>query len=223
MKKTKILAFILTILSCICLFGIGYSMWYNVTINFPNGNKKSGVVESYEVLEIANTDMTIFKFSMLSFKTGDAKSPETKFENTDTGIVTVTYTVDAATLEKTNNSFRVDAALGYDAATVAGQYPSLFGQLSVEERENNCVAISCDEADPQNVKIVEGKEIQSSFEFTDVSANDGDDFTFTVTYTFTIKPDNDNFRQVFGQYLMGADKQGDTVTKFIASASIFSL
>ena len=224
MKRIKTIAFLLSLTSCLCLFGVGFSMWYNVNPLQPK--KQTGALEAYDVLEISNTEMTTFKFSMLSFKEGDAQS--TNFKDSDQGEITVTYTVGADTLAATDRTFRVDTALGYDENTVRGGYKNLFGDLPDGSISVECKAKSSNgetititpvnEAIEENEKGV--KEIKRAYEFKGVTANDGDSYSFTITYTFKIPSENDNFRKTFGQYLMGGETEGKVVTKFIASAYI---
>ena len=214
MKNIKMIALLLSITACLVLCGIGFSMWYNVQYS---QNTTVGTLETYDVLKISNTKMTIFKFSMLSFKEGDAQT--TNFQNSDIGTIEVTYTVDAYTLAATGGSFRVDVSLGYDKTTLRNQYDRLFSALSVGEGENT-VSINCDVKSGSASHQLLANEIKSTYVFENVSANDGAAYSFTVTYDFHIPSANDNFREMFGQYLMGADLQGKTVTKFVASAYV---
>ena len=227
MKKIKTIAFLLSVASCLCLFGVGYSTWYNITP--PQQQKRTGSIESYSVLEISNTEMTTFKFSMLSFKEGDAQ--KTHFKNSDSGSITVTYTVSADTVKATNGKFRVNTTLGYDENTVRDGHKDLFGVLSLGEGKNTA-SITCQAKNPngETITVIEQKiaanenavkEIKSVYQFENVPQ--GGFFSFTITYTFHIPSAEDNFRQTFGQYLQGGEKNGNEVTevtKFIAAAYV---
>ena len=229
MKKIKTIAFLLSVASCLCLFGVGYSTWYNITP--PQQQNRTGLIESYSVLEISNTEMTTFKFSMLSFKEGDAQT--TNFKNSDSGAITVTYTVSADTVRTTNGKFRVDTALGYDENTVRDSYKDLFGGLSIGEGKNT-VSVTCEakSSNGETITVIEQKieenenavkEIKGAYKFENVPQGS---FSFTITYTFNIPSsgdNSDNFRQTFGQYLQGGENNGTEVrdvTKFIASAYV---
>lgn len=239
MKKIKSISFLLSLTSCLCLFGVGFSMWYNVSVRYPQQDKRTGSIESYDVLEIANTEMTIFKFSMLSFKA------DTTFEDVDSGKISVTYTVSPATLETTRGTFRVDTSLGYVKETLHvsendTEFKGLFDGLSIgEENLPDTVSIKCEAKNSNGELVNEGElvtvdaedttpahkllpsEIKSAYKFDGVSANNDDgSYSFTITYTFNIPNDNGNFAKKFGKYLQGADIAGKTVTKFAASAYV---
>ncbi len=237
MRKIKIIALLMSLTSCLFLCGVGFSIWYNVKpieAKYATGS----IQTAYDVLKISNTEMTIFKFSMLSFKTGDAQTAD--FRNSDVGTITVTHTVGAAALEATGGNFRVDLALGYDETTLYNDYNELFGALSVGEGDNT-ISVKCEAKNANGALVSAGElapvdaedttaahklsasELKSAYEFRDVVANNEGSYSFTVTYTFRIPGANDNFRQNFGQYLMGADTQGKTVTKFVTSAYISKL
>ena len=225
MKKIKFIAFIASMAMCITLLGVGYATWYNV--KYPGTTTKTGTVESYSVLNITNKEMAIFKFSMLSFKTGTA-TEGSEFKNSDVGEITVTYTVDAETLATTNGNFCVNLSLGYDKTTVVGGYDNLFDGVTVgtDPAAKNTVVVSCDRPADEfaATHMNEGDEVASTYTFKGVTANDNGAFTFTVTYTFNIPSADDNFRTVFGQYLRGDTIQTadgvQGVTKFVASAHV---
>ena len=176
--------------------------------------------------------MKIFKFSMLSFKTGDAQNSE--FADSNVGEITVKYSVDAETLASTNGNFCAILSLGYDETTVVGGKTDLFSGLSVDTNEKNSVNISCDRPETEFLASHEnnGSAIVSTYTFDiDVPENNTAPFVFTVTYTFNIPSSDaegnfdDNFRQVFGQYLRGdtiqtSDGKQQGVTKFIAEAHV---
>lgn len=231
MKKIKFIAFIASMAMCITLLGVGYATWYNV--RYPGTTTKTGTVESYSVLNITNKEMAIFKFSMLSFKTGTA-TEGSEFKNSDVGEITVTYTVDAETLAATKSEsgvgsdFCVNLSLGYHKTTVVGGYDKLFAGVTVgtDPAAKNTVVVSCDRPATEfaATHINEGDEVASTYTFKGVTANDNGAFTFTVTYTFNIPSADDNFRTVFGQYLRGDTIQTadgvQGVTKFVASAHV---
>ena len=231
MKKIKLIAFIASIAMCITLLGVGYATWYNVS--YPSEPPKSGTLEAYDVLNISLDEMEIFKFSMLSFKTGTA-TEGSEFANSDVGVITVTYTVDAETLAATKSDsgegsdFCVNLSLGYDKTTVVGGYDKLFDGVTVgtDPAAKNTVVVSCDRpaAEFAATHINEDDEVASTYTFKGVTANDNGAFTFTVTYTFNIPSADDNFRTVFGQYLRGDTTQTadgiQGVTKFVASAHV---
>lgn len=235
MKKIKFIAFIASLAMCITLLGVGYATWYNV--KYPSEPPKSGTLEAYDILNITLDEMEIFKFSMLSFKTGTAIEGD-EFANSNVGEITVTYTVDAETLAATKSEsgkgsdFCVNLSLGYDKTTVVGGYDKLFDEIHTEPdtTEKNKVTVSCEEASEITDPTNNGSEIANTCTFKGVEAGDNGAFTFTVTYTFTIPSSDaagnfdDNFRAVFGQYLRGDTIQTadgvQGVTKFVASAHV---
>lgn len=235
MRKIKLIAFLLSVTSCLLLFSVGFATWYNV--KFPTGvEEQEASFEAYDVLNISNEGMDIFGFSMFSFKTAVYSGNSlVNFEDSDMGVVTITYRVPAETLAATGNSFKVNASLGYDATTLSAvakndpDFKGLFGAL-VLNAENNGVSVSCSSSSGTVTEVtptlVGATEIRSEYSFENVtpnaknSKNETADYEFTITYTFTIKKANDNFKNNFGQYLNGTDVSGISGTRFTASAYV---
>ena len=241
MRKIKLIAFLLSVTSCLLLFSVGFSTWYNV--NFPEGiEDKEGSFEAYDVLTISNVGMDMFQFSMFSFKTvGYGKDEQGKeilvsFADSDTGVISVTYRIPAETLAVVGTSFKVETSLSYAADTLAKTPTNgLFGGLKLKEKDtdDNVVSVSCSVNDASLVAgpTLSGPEITSAYEFKGVTANAKSDTTkssndvyeFTITYTFTISSGT-NFKNTFGQYLKGTEKTAENQTnygtKFIASAHV---
>lgn len=235
MRKIKLIAFLLSVTSCLFLLSTGFATWYNV--NFPEGiEDKEGSFEAYDVLTISNVGMDMFQFSMFSFKTAMYEGATlTKFEDSPTGVISVTYRIPAETLAVVGNSFKVETSLSYAADTLAKTPTNgLFGGLTLNAA-NNGISVSCTATTGTVEQVmtttVNGSEITSAYQFTGVTANAKSDTTkssndvyeFTITYTFTISSGT-NFKNTFGQYLKGTEKTAENQTnygtKFIASAHV---
>ena len=233
MRKIKLIAFLLSVTSCLLLFSVGFSTWYNV--KYPTGITTEGSVEAYDVLTIENAGMDIFRFSMFSFKTATYDGTTlTAFKDSSTGVISVTYRVPAETLAATGNSFKVDASLSYDATTLSAiaqndsSFEGLFSKLTLNAA-NKGVSVSCEATTGTITQVtattVSGTEIKGTYKFEGVTANaktdpnkSADVYEFTIKYTFNISSGT-GFKDTFGQYLNGTDNNKNG-TKFIASANV---
>ena len=226
MRRVKLMAFLMSLASCLCLFGAGFSSWYAVTIDkgetIPDGN-----ITSYDILTIINEEMTTFQYSILSFKdmvevtetVGGEQITKAIFQNVDKGVITVEYLIPLETLAATGGNFNVDFSLGYDMLAVDNH--KLFSKaFSVTE---NSYSISVDSNSVNNSKINQDTDtIDFTHSFQNIPT--GKDYTFTVTYMFDIpgatQSDALNFKNTFGQYLKGSDTPNNDTTKFVASALV---
>lgn len=222
MRKIKLIAIVMSFASCLSLFSVGFSTWYNVAV--PD-KSISGDLAVYDVLNIENDGMEIFSFSMFSFKDVEIDSDGTIIslkDNADgVGELKVNYVVPAATLKATDGTFTVTTILGYDGLSpkAASQgFEGLFYSFCGETPANSLDVTATGGTTTSTTK--NATKITNTFSFSGVSANSDDNkgnYEFTVIYKFTIAS-GENFRTTFGQYLMGTD--GNNVTKFNAWAEI---
>ena len=213
--KMKLIALLLSIASCLLMFSVGFSTWYNVVL--PEGaTQASGTVSVYDALTIHNTGMTVFNSSLLSFKTNDQT-----LTDTDEGVITVNYKIPAETVIATNGTFAVNLELGYSSLAVENH--ALFATAFSNSFTDNNFSVDLKVGEQTLSLIAAGKsdklaaddKIVCSKTFTGVGT--GSDFEFSVVYTFDIDS-GDNFRESFGKYLKGTE--GAETTKFAASATV---
>ena len=220
LRKIRLIAFLLSLTSCIFMFGVGFSTWYNVSVSSPV--EQSVTVETYDVLSVymrENDGMTIFNSSLLSFKTTDGT-----LADTDRGVITVNYVVPASTVAATDGSFTVDFLLGYSALASGNSDHRLFATAFGDDFPNNSFSVQVKLGDSTEYVLQDGDvsdladddSIFGSYDFT--VENTEQDFEFTVIYTFDI-PGGLNFKSSFGQYLNGSEGATDA-TKFSASAAV---
>lgn len=231
MRKIKLMAFIMSVLSCVFLFSTGFANWYSLTVT-TEGLPTGGSLTSYKALAIKNQTMTTFQYSTLSFKHRDSNG---MFTNTDTGIITVEYVVPKETLTATDGTFKVTFVLDYadlvdssyqlfinafneDNPDIENYYNIKLGETSLI---NNGRAVTTDDTIEYTYEFTVSKTSSnySNNEFTS-------DYTFTISYELyvpkAITADSMNFYNSLGKYLRGAEgKSEDTPTKFIATASVF--
>ena len=216
-RKIKFIAFLLSITSCLFMFGVGFSTWYNLSTS--EVVTATGSVEAYDVLTIHNSGMTIFKSSLFSFKTSDQT-----LADTSVGVITVNYRVPADTVAATRGSFAVDVSLGYSELLVSDH--KLFAVAFGNAFASNSFSVDVQVGDKTTNVITNGKSdklagdgtiaVTKTFTPTDVG-NTNADFEFTVIYTLNINS-GVNFKDSFGKYLKGTE--GAETTKFVASAQV---
>lgn len=219
LRKIKLIALVVSITSCLLMFSVGFSTWYNVSAPAPVEPDTPGSFEAYDMVGIymkGNDGMEMFKSSLLSFKTNE------KLENTDSGSIKVHYVVPKSTLETMDGNFAVNFSLGYVSLVQPAEENGhkLFAHAFSENYSDNSfsVSVKIGENDPYAVEAVltEDDEIICSYDFRNI--DETQDFEFTVIYTFNI-PHGINFKESFGQYLNGTEGKADA-TKFSASAMV---
>ncbi len=241
MRKINLMSFILSILSCLIVFSVGFSTWYEIDPSAIEAKKEaSGAYEAYAVEEstqggmsIDITSVSLFAFSGLSFKNIVRDGTTlTKFENSDTGTIEVTYVVTGSTIPS-DGKFKVTAALGYTGASKTTLFTDAFAVSDNSYAVKITEGVITDDsvftditAKEDNLTIDDSTDkITFSHNFTATKNTDGtfDDYTFTVVYTFTIPPSTDteplNFRNSFGKHIIGPDGNNTTPTKFVATAT----
>ncbi len=207
MRKMNLISTLLSIASCLVIFSIGFSSFYNLTI-FPLLSQPTGSFESYEVDPIVNIEsMTCFTCSGMSFMAigYDSNSILNEFQKIDTGTITVNYKIPKDQIPA-SGKFEIDFYLSYENADKTTLFNDAFavaGNVCTVKLSNSTVTHSIDENDA------------ITFTKTFVSVPTTEDYTFNVTYEFTIPNANLNFRNTFGKFI----KTGDNATTFIASAA----
>lgn len=227
MRKIKFISLIMSILSSLFIFSVGFSTWYEFN---PPKTYGEGDFMGYGVLEIQNTGMDVFQYSGMSFKKVeyDASNNISGFTDVDTGVIRVEYTVPAKTLKSTNGEFTVTADLGY--SNLADSSRRLFdeafsasGNFYTVKYYEGGIDSSSDRY-PVNTTINESDKITFELEFPTLNSNIdvNKDYVFTVEYSFTIPSSTDsdthNFRNTFGKYMKGTESGSGT--QFIATATL---
>ncbi len=230
MRKLGLMSFIFSILSCLIIFSIGFSTWYEIDPSAIEAKKEaSGAYEAYAVAESTQSGMSInitsvslFAFSGLSFKTIEHNGEDgalSNFSNSPTGTIEVTYVVGGATIPE-DGTFTVNVALGHSGASKTTLFKDAFATAG------NSYTVKVNGADLTDKATIDSADkITFSHTFTDGVKDT--DYTFTVVYTFNIPSstttDPLNFRNSFGKHIIGSDGDntttGLTPTKFVATAT----
>ena len=214
-RKIKFIALLLSITSCLFMFGVGFSTWYNLSTS--DVVTSTGSIEAYDVLTIQNSGMTLFKSSLFSFKTNDQT-----LSDSNVGVITVNYKVPVETLAATDGSFAVDLTLGYSELVIPDH--RLFEVAFGNSFAGNTFSVDMQIGNSTTSMIANGKSdrlaadgtITVTKTFTADEVGDlNSDFEFTVIYTLNIEG-GENFKESFGKYLRGTE--GAVTTKFAASA-----
>ena len=216
-RKIKFIALLLSITSCLFMFGVGFSTWYNLSTS--DVVTSTGSIEAYDVLTIQNSGMTLFKSSLFSFKTNDQT-----LSDSNVGVITVNYKVPVETLAATDGSFAVDLTLGYSELVIPDH--RLFEVAFGNSFAGNTFSVDVQIGNSTTSMIANGKSdrlaadgtITVTKTFTADEVGDlNSDFEFTVIYTLNIEG-GENFKESFGKYLRGTE--GAVTTKFAASAQV---
>ena len=216
-RKIKFIALLLSITSCLFMFGVGFSTWYNLSTS--DVVTSTGSIEAYDVLTIQNSGMTLFKSSLFSFKTNDQT-----LSDSNAGVITVNYKVPVETLAATDGSFAVDFTLGYSELVIPDH--RLFEVAFGNSFAGNTFSVDVQIGNSTTSMIANGKSdrlaadgtITVTKTFTADEVGDlNSDFEFTVIYTLNIEG-GENFKESFGKYLRGTE--GAVTTKFAASAQV---
>ena len=216
-RKIKFIALLLSIASCLFMFGVGFSTWYNLSTS--DVVTSTGSIEAYDVLTIQNSGMTLFKSSLFSFKTNDQT-----LSDSNVGVITVNYKVPVETLAATDGSFAVDLTLGYSELVIPDH--RLFEVAFGNSFAGNTFSVDVQIGNSTTSMIANGKSdrlaadgtITVTKTFTADEVGDlNSDFEFTVIYTLNIEG-GENFKESFGKYLRGTE--GAVTTKFAASAQV---
>ena len=226
LRKIKFMSIIASVMACLLMFSVGFSVWFKVEAPAPVNPDEDGSFETYDVLMIHMKDdngMNVFKSSLLSFKTSDT------LKDTDTGTIEVTYVVPKSTIAATvdtgdtTGSFTVDFSLGYSSlSSLAPDGHKLFGNaFDTTTYANNSFSASINEEQLTTSLNSDDDTIICSYTFENIPTDD--DFEFKLIYTFKI-PTGLTFKESFGQYLNGTESTTENpnadTTKFSASAVV---
>ena len=201
MRKIKLIAFLLSVTSCLLLFSVGFASWYNLSI--PDENR-SGLFEAYQVkkmdsyISLSKTNgFQLFEFTALGFKDGKNKITAT-YDLNKTEIeafdleddVTIESTLSYKNLLDANK--KLFALTGDNKITVQISY-TIDGQMTTE-------TLTPKEGD--------GSAITVNYTFNTLPSQ------FSIIYTFDIEQD---FRANFGKYISFLE---DNKTEFTTTARI---
>lgn len=202
MRKIRLISIAMSVLSCVCIFSVGFSSWFSLE---SPAKTTSGSYDTYGVLSIENTEMTVFQFSALSFK-------DENYEDTDEGVISVKYKIPKESVKAVNGNFVVDISLGYSG--ISDSEYKLFKNAFAEESGNNYYV----KVDGDTIVASIAEDDTISFQKTFDGCDQSKDFEFTVTYIFDIPNDDANFRNTFGKYLVAGGTDGKKATTFTSSA-----
>lgn len=228
MRKIRFISLIMSILSSLFIFSVGFSTWYEFN---PPKTYGEGDFMGYGVLEIKNTGMDVFQYSALSFKEVeyDESGNISSFKDIDTGVIRVEYTVPKETLKSTDGSFTITADLGYSNLSDTGHklFATAFSPsdnfYTVKYYEGGIDSDSDKYAVTATINESSDKiTFELGFPTVNSSVDTSKDYVFTVEYSFYIPSSTDsdvhNFRNTFGKYMKGTE--GGSGTQFVATATL---
>ena len=200
MRKLNIFSIVMSLLSMLTIFSVGFSGWVSMP---PAQDSASGSFSTYEVGEmskyISMSSIDMFEYSALHFWNSDQSAAS------DTGTISVKYRIDLDACatdagDDWDNTLSVTANLWYN--NLATDYALFTDTGSGAYSKTITVAI---EGVDDAASDITGDMITTTHTFTNLE-NTGT-FDFTVVYTFNI-PMNlagtttpSNFRNCFGKYL----------------------
>lgn len=205
MRKIKLIAFLLSVTSCLFLFSVGFATWYNVSVATEN---TTGLLEVYEV-EQMNSYISLSKkngFQLFEFTALGFKSYEDRVCNT----ITATYDLNVTALEELGEDITIESTLAYKNLLAEDSN----GLFKFESTANEITAQICYTVNGQQ-KVDDvtftnnGTDIVVSYTF-----EEGLPSEFSIIYTFDI---TENFRSEFGKYI---SVKKDNKTEFTTTARI---
>ena len=205
MRKIRVIAIVMTMLSCVSIFSIGFSSWFSFE---PQINIQEGSYESYGVLAIDNIEMSVFNFSAISFR-------DENHDDCDQGLISVKYQIPKESLGVFEDEFTISLTLAYSEIFDADNYKLFYDAFVTNESTNDMkVFITGGDEEGIEYEITDNDDIY--FEHTFKNVDKSKDLEFTVDYVFTVPSENSNFRNTFGKYLIGGeiDIEGFDTTKF---------
>lgn len=201
MRKIKLIAFLLSVTSCLFLFSVGFASWYNLSFTEEN---KSFSVNAYEVkqmdsyISLSKTNgFQLFEFTALGFKDGKNK-------------ITATYDLNKAEIEKLSLSdpISIESTLSYK--NLLDQNKKLFA-LTGDNKITVQISYTIDgqmTTETLTPKEGDGSAITVNYTFNTLPSQ------FSIIYTFDIEQD---FRANFGKYISFLE---DNKTEFTTTARI---
>ena len=195
MRRVKFISLLMSILSSLVIFSIGFSSWIEFA---PLNASGSGSFTTYGVEELAieNISMSVFQFSATAFKEVAYEEGGLKtYADTNTGVITVKYKVPAASVATLNGKVHVDISLGYTEAKIKNLFATAFPTSS---KTNYLTVRIGDEVVGHTIKTNDNGEEVINIQKTYSNVDTAKDFEFTVTYEFNIPYENMNFRNTFG-------------------------
>ena len=209
----KYVPILMSVLSSVFLFSVGFSSWLTVTV--PSDKVSGGSFTAYEVNDYLVWNGTeMFEYTSLYFKDDELNkvgetAPSYKLGDSNRGQITVTYSLtDAGKAKAASEGLTVSFCLGYTDANGTLLFKATNTKVNVNGTEHS---LSGDYSKTT-------AEVSHTFN----SDNGIPEGSFTVIYEFNTTV-GAGFRTEFGQYLFnnyGADENGNNgkTTKFVTSA-----
>ena len=227
MRKLNIASLSMSLLSIAMIFSVGFSSWLVVKDPSHNASTQGGfsaypVEYMSDYIKTTADDIDIFEYAALHFW------DESKTAASDSGTVSIIYTVDLAKCKSTveanggtwNGTLAVQTTLWYENVMEYDGADSLFSTLTGDQSRSVTVTVNGAAQSITNT----GDMITVDKTFTGLASSGT--YSFTVAYTFNV-PMNapgtqtpSNFRTCFGKYLKAIE--GDE-TKFHTTAKVVTL
>ena len=209
----KYVPILMSVLSSVFLFSVGFSSWFVTNPSLSNG--VDGSFTAYEVNDYLVWNGTeMFEYTSLYFKDDELNkvggtAPSYKLKDLNRGRITVTYSLtEAGEAKAASEGLTVNFCLGYTDANGT----LLFKDTNTKVYVNGTEHLLSDGYSKTTA------EVSHTFN----STNGIPEGSFTVIYEFNTTV-GAGFRTEFGQYLFnnyGADENGNNgkTTKFVTSA-----
>ena len=231
MKKLHFMSILMSLLSMVVVFSVGFSTWMLTRIE-----NRTATFEAYRVVDssdnVTMTNIKMFEYSAFYFWNDGMTAPS------DTGKISATYTIDVDKCKKNatdagktwNGEVTVSLGLWYENITDANY--NLFADVNTTANKKNVSASVVKNSSSSSFSNTvvgtpsldnDGKRLDVVFTITGLpKGNNIGYFSFTVDYIFEIPQSvgssEGNFRQMFGQYIK--TKNVANPTKFHLSAVV---
>ena len=222
MRKLHIMSIVMSLLSMLTVFSVGFASWVSVNPTSV-GTNRTGNFESYSSsAHISIGSIKVFKFSPESF-VNDSGTP------IDTGVISIDYTLN------TSESNEITISTSFWVENIVNDYSGLFTEVAGHKQiraelvmNGNTVQLS---GDSFTNTISDGKPtLTVEHTFTSLSKNAS--YEFTINYYFDIPQFTTetltdgstkqvyNFRKYFGQYLKTPGASGGATIFHVSAQEI---
>lgn len=211
MRKIKLIAFLLSVTSCLFLLSTGFATWYNVSFSTKN---VTGLLEVYDVEQMdsyislsKDDEGNIVGFQLFEFTALGFKSDENRVYNT----ITATYDLNKTELEELGENITIESTLAYKNLLAQDsnglfKFESAANKITVQVSYTINNQMKTDDVTPVN----NGTDIVVSYTFEKGNLPE----EFSIIYTFDITTD---FRSEFGKYISVKE---DNKTEFTTAVRI---
>ena len=234
MKKLHVISILMSLLSMVVVFSIGFSTWTLTQVE-----TRTATFSAYNVVDsgdnVTMTGIKMFEYSSFYFWNDGQTAPS------DTGKISATYAIDVDKCKKNatdagktwNGEVTVQLSLWYE--NITDESYNLFANVNNSSNKKNVsVSVVKNSSSTSFANTVvstptvtnSGKRLDVVFTITGLpKGNSIGSFSFTVDYIFEVPQSvsggsEGNFRQMFGQYLKTKNVADQLPTKFHLSSIV---